>query len=53
MRKMPLPHTYDIYISDNFGIYVLIMCIKRRREDRYERTQNRFSIENQVAMYIA
>lgn len=48
---MPLPHTYEAYIGDNFGIYVLMIYIKKI-EDRYERRQNRFSIENHVAMYI-
>lgn len=49
---MSLPHRYEAYIGDNFGIYVLMMYIKKI-EDRYERRQNRFSIENHVAMDIA
>jgi len=30
VRQLPLPHTYtnNIYIDDNVGIYVLIMCHK-------------------------
>ena len=51
-NEVSLPHTYEAYIGDNFGIYVLMMYIKKI-ECRYERRQNRLSIENHVAMYIA
>ena len=51
-NEVSLPHTYEAYIGDSFGIYVLMMYIKKI-ECRYERRQNRLSIENHVAMYIA